>query len=31
VDEEWDKQWKNIEEYKSWCEEWIKEISRVTK
>jgi|APGre2960657373_1045057.scaffolds.fasta_scaffold22721_1 adenine-specific DNA-methyltransferase len=31
VDEDWDKQWKNIEEYKSWCEEWIKEISRVTK
>jgi DNA modification methylase len=31
VDEEWDKQWKNIEEYKFWCEEWIKEISRVTK
>lgn len=31
VDEEWDKQWKNIEEYKEWCSQWIKEIGRVTK
>lgn len=31
VDEDWDKQWKNIEEYKLWCEKWISEISRVTK
>lgn len=31
VDEEWDKQWKNIEEYKNWCKEWISEVSRVTK
>lgn len=31
VDEEWDKQWKNIEEYKEWCSEWIGEVSRVTK
>jgi DNA modification methylase len=31
VDEEWDKQWKSIEEYKDWCSEWLKEISRVTK
>jgi DNA modification methylase len=31
VDEEWDNQWDNIEEYKKWCEIWIKEISRVTK
>jgi DNA modification methylase len=31
VDEEWDKQWKNIDEYKDWCNEWIEEVSRVTK
>lgn len=31
VEEEWDNQWKSIEEYKEWCEKWIKEISRVTK
>lgn len=31
VDDEWDNQWKNINEYKDWCEKWIKEISRVTK
>jgi DNA modification methylase len=31
VDEEWDKQWKTIEEYKDWCEKWIIELSRVTK
>jgi len=31
VDDEWDNQWKNITEYKEWCETWIKEISRVTK
>jgi adenine-specific DNA-methyltransferase len=31
VDEEWDKQWKNIDEYKDWCNQWIEQISRVTK
>jgi DNA modification methylase len=31
VDDEWDNQWKNITEYKDWCESWICEISRVTK
>jgi DNA modification methylase len=31
VDEEWDKQWKTIDEYKNWCSEWIVEISRITK
>jgi DNA modification methylase len=31
VDDEWDNQWKNITEYKDWCESWISEISRVTK
>jgi DNA modification methylase len=31
VDDDWDNQWKSIEEYKQWCETWIKEISRVTK
>jgi DNA modification methylase len=31
VEDEWDNQWKSIEEYKDWCESWIKEISRVTK
>jgi DNA modification methylase len=31
IDEEWDNQWKTIEEYKVWCNEWVKEISRVTK
>jgi adenine-specific DNA-methyltransferase len=31
VDDEWDNQWKNINEYKDWCESWIREISRVTK
>lgn len=31
IDEKWDNQWKNVDEYKGWCEEWIKEISRVSK
>jgi len=31
VDDEWDNQWSNIDEYKEWCETWIKEIARVTK
>lgn len=31
VEDEWDNQWKNIQEYKDWCELWIKEVSRVTK
>jgi DNA modification methylase len=31
IDEEWDNQWKTIEEYKKWCSEWIEEVSRVTK
>lgn len=31
VDDEWDNQWKSIEEYKEWCGKWIQEISRVTK
>jgi len=31
VDDEWDNQWKNITEYKEWCESWIREIARVTK
>jgi DNA modification methylase len=31
VEDEWDNQWKSIDEYKDWCEGWIKEISRVTK
>lgn len=31
VDEEWDNQWKNIDEYKNWCESWISEVARVLK
>lgn len=31
VDDDWDNQWKSIDEYKNWCETWIKEVSRVTK
>jgi len=31
VSDDWDNQWKTIEEYKEWCEQWIKEVSRVTK
>jgi len=31
VEDEWDNQWKNIQEYKDWCETWIREVSRVTK
>ena len=31
VDEEWDNQWKNIGEYKEWCEKWITEIARILK
>lgn len=28
VEDEWDNQWKNIEEYKDWCENWIKLCSQ---
>jgi DNA modification methylase len=31
VDEDWDKQWKSMQEYVDWSELWIKEISRVLK
>lgn len=31
VNEEWDKQWKSIDEYTEWSKIWIKEISRVLK
>tara|TARA_Y100000593_G_scaffold85670_1_gene163071 strand:- start:1783 stop:2778 length:996 start_codon:yes stop_codon:yes gene_type:complete len=31
VDEEWDKQWKDIDEYIEWCDEWITESKRVLK
>lgn len=31
VNDRWDNQWKNIEEYQSWCEEWIIELERVSK
>lgn len=31
VKEKWDNQWKNIDEYCIWCEQWIKEISRISK
>lgn len=31
VEDEWDNQWKDINEYKNWCETWIKEVARVTK
>lgn len=31
VNEKWDKQWKTIDEYVEWCEEWIGESKRVLK
>lgn len=31
VNEDWDKQWKSINEYTDWCNEWITESSRVLK
>ncbi len=31
VNEDWDKQWKSIDEYVEWSEMWIKEISRILK
>lgn len=31
VDDEWDNQWNDINEYKDWCETWIREVARVTK
>ena len=31
VNEDWDKQWKSIDEYTDWCNEWITESSRVLK
>lgn len=31
VNDRWDNQWRTIEEYQNWCEEWIKDISRVSK
>jgi DNA modification methylase len=31
VDEDWDKQWRTIDEYMNWCERWIKEVSRIGK
>lgn len=27
VNDRWDNQWRTIEEYQNWCEEWIKNIS----
>ena len=29
VNEKWDKQWKNEEEYFNWCDKWIKESYRI--
>jgi len=31
VNDRWDNQWRNIEEYQNWAEKWIKEISRISK
>jgi DNA modification methylase len=31
VDEDWDKQWVNMQDYLSWSEKWIKEVSRISK
>jgi site-specific DNA-methyltransferase (adenine-specific) len=31
VSDRWDNQWRTIEEYQNWCEEWIKSISRTSK
>ena len=31
VNEKWDRQWKTIDDYVEWCEEWISESKRVLK
>lgn len=31
VNDRWDNQWKNIQEYQNWSEKWIQEISRISK
>ena len=31
VNDEWDNQWFTIDEYYSWCEQWITELGRVAK
>ena len=31
VNEDWDNQWKTMEDYHLWCREWIKELRRVSK
>lgn len=31
VNDKWDNQWFTIDEYYSWCEQWIKELGRVSK
>jgi site-specific DNA-methyltransferase (adenine-specific) len=31
VDEDWDKQWKSIDDYVEWSEVWISEVSRILK
>ena len=31
VNDRWDNQWRTIEDYQSWCEDWIKEVSRISK
>lgn len=31
VNDKWDNQWFTIEEYYEWCEQWIKELGRVSK
>lgn len=31
IDEEWDNQWKSINEYKDWTSKWVSEVSRVLK
>jgi site-specific DNA-methyltransferase (adenine-specific) len=31
VNDRWDNQWRTIEEYQSWCENWIKSVSRTSK
>jgi len=31
VDEDWDKQWRTMGDYLEWSENWIKEVSRISK
>ena len=31
VNDEWDNQWFTIDKYLSWCQDWISEVSRVSK